>query len=55
MGEEVHTDVEEDMVDVNYHEGEEEEYFEFPEIHEPELEIQEERDRFYQEVRIIAM
>lgn len=31
--------------------GEEEEQFEFPEIHEPELETQEEREKFYQEVR----
>ncbi|KXN83005.1 SAC3 family protein 1 [Leucoagaricus sp. SymC.cos] len=48
-----HTDVEGDMVDVNHHddeEGEDADDFEFPEIHEPELETQEEREKFYQEL-----
>lgn len=48
-----HTDVEEEMEDVQ-DDTNDDFYatdFEFPEIDEPELETQEERERFYQEVR----
>lgn len=49
---EVQTDVEEEMGDVHDGVGDELDAsdFEFPEINEPELESQEERERFYQEV-----
>lgn len=49
---EVQTDVEEEMGDFQDDVNDELDAsdFEFPEINEPELETQEERERFYQEV-----